>query len=93
MLLALSLPWTAYYTLFTVIGHATFSVQLVFSQPALYYFLVSLGTIWTLLTPLYLSLALGHAKARVLARYGEHIDVAFRKPVENSIQENADRYR
>ena len=41
----------------------------------------------------YLALALVHAKERVLVRYGEHIDAAFRKLIQSPIQENADRYR
>ena len=93
MLFIVSLPWTACFTLLTLIGYTTFSTELVFSQVALFYFMVAMGMIWTLVTPLYLSLALAHAKERVLVQYGEHIDMVFRKLVESPSQENADRYR
>ena len=43
MLFIVSLPWTACFTLLTLIGYTTFSTELVFSQVALFYFMVAMG--------------------------------------------------
>lgn len=93
MILLVSIPWTGCYFLLTLVGYLTFSKNLVFSQIALFYFMVSLGCVWTLVTPLYLSRALSKAKERVLAQYGEHVEGAFRVFLENPTQEHLDRYR
>lgn len=93
MIFIVSIPWAVCFSLLTCIGYLTFSKNLVFSQLALFYFMVGFGLIWTFLTPIYLARALGSSKEKILATYGEHLDVAFRRFLEAPTSENSERFR
>jgi len=46
----------------------------------------------TLVTPLYLASALSKSKEKLLAIYGDHIDIAFREFVATPTKEDAERF-
>jgi hypothetical protein len=90
--MTVSIPYTLLYTFFTLIGYLTFSRELVLPQLALFYLMVRIGCIWTLVTPVYFSRALGRAKERVVARYRGHLEESFKSLLEDPSPEHLERY-
>jgi hypothetical protein len=92
MIFLVSIPYTLEYLMFTMIGYLMFSKGIIVIQLALFYFMVSLGCIWTLVTPLYFSKALLKAKEKVISKYSEHIEEAFKILLNNPNNDNLERY-
>lgn len=91
-ILIVSLPWTACYSLLTLIGYGSFSKNLVISQLLLFYFMISVGLVWTLVTPVYLRSAIVSSKEKLLSMYGEHLDTAFSEFLVAPSKDSAERY-
>ncbi len=93
IILIISLPWTFDYLAFTIIGFITFSNSIIFLQLSLFYFMVFLGCIWTLVTPYFFVVSLSKSKVRMISRYSEHIEKSFNKLIDNPNDENLEKYR
>jgi hypothetical protein len=64
----------------------------VISQLLLFYFMISVGLVWTLVTPAYLRSAIMSSKEKLLSMYGEHLDTAFSEFLVAPSKESAERY-
>lgn len=91
-ILLVSVPYTIVFSSLTLVGYLTFSKDLVVAQLGLFYLMVGVGYVWTLVTPVFFSRALARAKEKVVAQYRAHLEEAFRTLVESPTEEHLKRY-
>lgn len=93
MILMVSIPYTILFFTLTLIGYLSFSQEVVVAQLLLFYFMVCIGLVWTILTPYYFSNALKKAKDNVLAKYNRHIENAFQELISHPDSESLEKYK
>lgn len=91
-ILWLSVMWTGGFLALSAIGYISFSEHHAWLQLTLYYVMIFLGCLWTVLGPWSFSKALGKAKDQALQDYNMHVEDAFRTFLGAPDERSLERY-